>query len=102
MKHFLIFLSNHNYISNDVIEFTKPKESNDLIYTPDDYVELIKFWAGTKFNQYENIKTYIDNWRCNDKTIISFIFNGRYCEISEIFGHNITYMTIRIYPSNYD
>jgi hypothetical protein len=102
MKYFLIFLSNHNYISNDVIEFTRPTNTNDLIYTPDDYVKLIKFWTGTQFNQYENIKTYIDNWRCNDKTIISFIFKGRYCEISEIFGYNITYMTIRIYPSNYD
>lgn len=102
MKNLLIFMSNFNYSvkCDEIVEYTTDMQQKDNHTTPDDYIELIKYWIGHHFKKFNDVQTYPDNWGCHNKEIISFIFKDRYCEISELFDDNTSYMSVRIYPSN--
>lgn len=102
MKYLLIFLANFDYSSkcNEVIEYTTDMHNKDTRMIPDDYIELIKYWTGGHYYKFSDFQTYPDNWGCHNKEILSFIFKERYCEISDLYDDNTSYMSIRIYPTS--
>ena len=102
MKFILYFLANLDYSADcdEIIEYSTDMHVKDSRTIPDEYIELIKYWSGRHFGLFNDIQTYPDNWGCHNKEIVSFIFNKRYCELSEMFDDNTSYLSIRIYPSN--
>jgi len=102
MKNILIFLGNFDYSvsCNEIVEYTTDLHQKDSRTTPDEYIEFIKYWIAHHFKKFDDVQTYPDNWGCHNKEIISFIIFNRYCEISELFDDNTTYLSIRIYPTN--
>lgn len=45
-----------------------------------------------------DLKLFNNNLRISDKTIISFVYNGRKCKISENFDYQCYYFCIKILP----
>jgi hypothetical protein len=102
MKYILIFIGNLDYSAkcDQIIEYSTDMHQKDTRIIPDEYIELIKYWTGHHFHMFSDFQTYPDNWGCHNKEIVSFIFNKRYCELSELFDDNTTYLSVRIYPSD--
>ena len=102
MKYILIFLANLDYSvkCDDIIEYTTESYGKDARMIPDDYIELIKYWTGRQYHKFIDLQTYPDNWGCHKMEIVSFFYNNRYCELSEMFGIENNHLSIRIYPSS--
>ena len=100
IKFILIFMSNFDYTvkCDEVVEYTTEVHKNYDSMIPDDYIENIRYWTGHHFVKFSDFQTYPDNWGCHNKAIVSFIFKKRYCELSELFGDDTNYLSIRIYP----
>lgn len=43
-----------------------------------------------------NLQRFDDNWGCQRKVIISFVYNGRKCNIKEHFGTQRDYLCVDI------
>ena len=101
IKYILIFMSHFNFdiVCDELIEYKSDVHKNYDIMIPDDYIEEIKKMSENNFSKFSNFQTYPDNWGCHNKEIVSFVFNNRYCELSELFGDNMNHLSIRIYPS---
>lgn len=102
MKNILIFIGSLDYSvkCDEIIEYSTDMHQKDMRIIPDEYIELINYWVGRHFHLFSDFQTYPDNWGCHNKEIVSFIFNERYCELSELFDDNTSYLSVRIYPSN--
>lgn len=102
IKSILVFMSNFNFdIECDkVIEYCSVIHHNCDIMIPDDYIEKIRRLTGDSFRLFSNFQTYPDNWGCHKMEIVSFVFDNRYCELSEMFGIDNNHLSIRIYPSS--
>ena len=100
MRYILYFLANLDYSvkCDEIIEYST--EEKDCRTIPDEYINSIKYWTGPHFSKFSDFQTYPDNWGCHNKEIVSFVFNERYCELSELFDDNTSYLSVRIYPSN--
>jgi hypothetical protein len=103
IKYILIFISNFNFDieSDEVIEYCSVVHPNCDIMIPNDYIDKIRNWAGYDDKVFSNFQTYPDNWGCHKMEIVSFFYNNRYCELSEMFGIDKNHLSIRIYPSHY-
>ena len=102
IKCILVFMSNFNFDleCDEVIEYCSVVHPNCDIMIPDDYIEKIRHLTGYSFRLFSNFKTYPDNWGCHKMEIVSFVFDNRYCELSEMFGEDMNHLSIRIYPSS--
>lgn len=102
IKYILIFMSYFDYTTpcDTIVEYSTKSHNNNIHIMPDDYIEDIKYWTGNHFNKFSDIQTYPDNWGCHNKEIVSFIFNKRYCTLSEMFDDATTYLSIKIYPKS--
>lgn len=102
IKNILVFMSNFNFNieCDEVIEYRSVVHPNCDIMIPNDYIEKIRHLTGNHFRMFSNFQTYPDNWGHHKMQIVSFIYNNRYCELSEIFDNMNNYLSIRIYPSN--
>ena len=102
IKNILIFMSNFNFDieCDEVVEYNSLVHPNCDIIIPDDYIEKIRRLTGDSFRLFSNFQTYPDNWGCHKMEIVSFFYNDRYCELSEMFGIDKNHLSIRIYPSS--
>lgn len=102
MRNILIFLSNFDYSAkcDSIVEFSTDLHQKDCRTIPDEYINLIRYWTGRHFYKMTDFQTYPDNWGCHNKEIVSFEFKSRYCELSEMFDDNTSYLSVRIYPTS--
>jgi hypothetical protein len=103
IEYILVFISNFNFDIeyDEVIEYCSVVHPNCDIMIPDDYIIKIRQWTEYDDKLFSNFKTYPDNWGCHKMEIVSFFYNNRYCELSEMFGIDKNHLSIRIYPSHY-
>ena len=102
MKNFLIFIGNFDYSvkCDEIVEYSTFMHQKETRMIPDEYIELINYWVGRHFYLFNDFQTYPDNWGCHNKEIVSFVFNERYFELSELFDDTSVYLSVKIYPSN--
>ena len=100
IKNILIFMSNFNFDieCDEVVEYCSVVHPNCDIIIPDDYIEKIRHLTGNCFRMFSDFKIYPDNWGCHKMEIVSFFYNDRYCELSEMFGDDNNHLSIRVYP----
>ena len=101
IKNILVFMSTFNFDMDygKVVEYNSPVHPTSDIIIPDDYIQKIRNLTGKHFKMFSNFRTYPDNWGCHKMEILSFVYNDRYCELSEMFGEYENHLSIRIYPS---
>lgn len=96
----LVFMSKFNFDieCDEVIEYCSVVHPNCDIMIPNDYIDKIRHLTGNHFRMFKNFQTYPDNWGCHKMAIVSFFYNNRYCELSEMFDIENNHLSIRIYP----